>query len=230
MTLSANQPYFLPYFPYWQLIAAADAFLVSDDYAFMKGGWITRNRILVNGLVQYYRIEVDHKSCHRFIKDCIIAPMDVRAKLRTLEMAYHKAPNFNDGYALAERILQNPERNLADFLHASISEVCAYMGIETPLLRTSGLPGNCLLHKEERIYDFCHRLGADRYINAIGGQAIYDKEAFRREGIGLYFISSEAAPYDQGVIPFVPGLSVIDVIMFNSRDALHERLGQYRLI
>lgn len=230
MTLSANQPYFLPYFPYWQLIAAADTFLVSDDYAFMKGSWIPRNRILVNGRIQYFRIEIEDQSCHRFIKDTRLAPMDVGEKLKTIEMAYHKAPNFNDGYALAERILGNPETNLALFLEASIRELCAYMGIETKLLRTSDLPGNCLIRKEKRIFDFCRRMGAERYINAIGGQSLYDKELFRREGIDLHFICSEAASYDQGGIPFVPGLSVLDVIMFNSREAVHERLGQYRLL
>lgn len=230
MTLAANQPYFLPYFPYWQLIAAADTFLVSDDYAFMKGSWIPRNRILVNGRIQYFRIEIEDQSCHRFIKDTRLALFDVREKLRTLEMAYHKAPNFNDGYALAERILMNPETNLALFLEASIRELCGYMGIETKLLRTSGLPGNCLLRKEKRIFDFCRRMGAERYINAIGGQSLYDKELFRREGIELHFICSEAEPYDQGGFPFVPGLSVIDVIMYNSREAVHERIGQYRLL
>ena len=230
MTLSANQPYFFPYFPYWQLIAAADAFLVSDDYAFMKGGWIPRNRILVNGRVQYFRIEVEKQSCHKLIRDCRIMPVAVREKLRTLEMAYHKAPFFNGGYELAERVLSYPDLNLAAFLHHSIAEVCTYMGIDTPLYKTSDITGNCLLSRNERIFDFCRRMGADHYINAIGGQALYDKETFRREGIRLDFICSEADPYDQGGIPFVPGLSVLDAIMFNSREALHERLGQYRLL
>ena len=49
MILAANQPYLLPYFPYWQLIHAADRFLVGDDYAFIRKGWITRNYILVQG-------------------------------------------------------------------------------------------------------------------------------------------------------------------------------------
>ena len=31
MTVAANQPYFLPYLPYWQLIDCADLFLVCDD-------------------------------------------------------------------------------------------------------------------------------------------------------------------------------------------------------
>lgn len=220
MTLSANQPYFLPYFPYWQLIAAADAFLIGDDYAFMKGSWIARNRILVNGRIQYFRIEVEKQTCNRFIKDCRVAPMNVPDKLRTLEMAYHKAPYFQDGYALAQRILQCPETSLSDYLTCSIREVCSYLGIGTPLLKTSDMPGNALLRKEERIYDFCHRLGADRFINAIGGQELYHKEAFRREGIDLHFLCSEAGLE----------LSVIDAIMFYSREELHQRLGQYRLV
>lgn len=230
MILSANQPYFLPYFPYWQLIAAADTFLVSDDYAFMKGSWIPRNRILVNGRVQYIRLEVKKRSCHKLINQTTLVPFNPAEKLRTVEMAYHKAPFFNDGYALLERVLGSTETNLAAFLHQSIAEVCGYLGITTRLLKSSDLPGNSMLRREERVYDFCHRLGADTYINAIGGQALYNKEAFSREGIKLFFINSEAAPYDQGGIPFVPQLSVLDAIMFNSKDALNERLGQYSLI
>ena len=230
MTLAGNQPYFLPYFPYWQLIAAADAFLVSDDYAFMKGSWIPRNRILINGRIQYFRIEVEKQSCHRYIKDCRVASLNVPEKLRTLEMAYHKAPYFEDGYALAQRILLCQETGLADFLTHSIREVCAYLGIGTPLLKTSDLPGNNLLRREERVYDFCHRLGATHFINPIGGQALYSKESFRREGIELHFLHSEAAPYRQFDDTFVPDLSVVDAIMFNSREELHQRLGQYRLV
>ena len=59
---------------------------------------------------------------------------------------------------------------------------------------------------------------------------MYKKDAFKEQGIDLFFICSEAAPYKQGRSAFVPGLSVLDAIMFNSREALHERLGQYRLL
>ena len=230
MTLAANQPYFLAYFPYWQLIASADAFLVADDFAFMKGSWIPRNRILVNGRPHFIRIEVRHRSSHTLIKDMSVAPVDVNNKLRTIEMAYHKAPFFADGYALTERILRCADDNLAGFLINSMREVCTHLGIDTPFIKTSDIQDNCLLHREERIYDFCRRLGADRYINPIGGQKLYEREAFRRHGIDLRFIHSEAGPYDQGCSPFVPDLSVLDAIMFNSREALHERLGHYSLI
>lgn len=220
MTLSANQPYFFPYFPYWQLIAAADTFLVSDDYAFMKGSWIPRNRILVNGQEQFFRIEIRHQSCHRLINETFLAPMDVRGKLRTLEMAYHKAPFFADGYALASRILACPERRLDLFLGNAIREVCAYLGIGTRLLYSAGLSGGHL-PKTERVFHYCHRLGAERYVNAIGGQKLYNKEEFAAAGIDLRFLSSEA--------PF-SDLSVLHLIMHHSAGELHEGLGKYHLL
>lgn len=229
MILAGNQPYFLPYFPYWQLIAAADCFVVSDDYQFIKGGWVNRNRILVGGRPQLFQVELKHAHYSKLISEREVLPIHPH-KLKTLEMAYHKAPFFKEGYALAERILSCPETNLAAFLNASIHTVCEYLGITTRLVLSSGLEGNSLLKKEYRAYDFCHRLGADHFVNAIGGQALYSKEAFRAEGIELSFIQTTAGPYDQGGIPFVPDLSVLDAIMFNSRDELHSRLGQYRLI
>lgn len=230
MIVASHQPYFLPYLPYWQLIHVADRFLIGDDFAFMKGGWIARNRILVQDSPQYLRMEVQDRSSFRLISETLRAPLPVDNKLRTLEMAYHKAPFFKDGFSLAEEVICCPERNLAVFLEQSIRSVCAYLGITTPIGHTSDLPGNRLLKREERIYDFCHRLGADHYVNAIGGRAMYHGEEFARQGIRLQFLQSCHTPYPQFGGPFVEKLSILDAIMFNSREQLHEMLDQYTLI
>ncbi|MBR1538525.1 MAG: WbqC family protein [Bacteroidales bacterium] len=230
MILTSHQPYLFPYLAYWQLIYVADLFLIGDDFAFMKGGWIPRNRILVQGAPQFFRIEVRDQSCHRLICETLLATTDIGDKLRTLEMAYHKAPCFEAGYALAERILRNPERNLAVFIEYSIREMCAYLGIDTPVGRTSDYPGNSLLKREKRVYDLCHRTGADRYINAIGGTRLYRKEDFERQGIRLQFLQSRHTPYPQFGAPFVEKLSILDAVMFNPRERLHEMLDDYSLI
>jgi len=223
MILSANQPYFLPYFPYWQLIHAADHFLVGDDYAYIKRGWINRNYILCGGRPIWFRLPVQKMSSYRLISETTLVPIQREEMLQTLEMAYHKAPFFQEGYALADRILSCPETNLALFLTASIREVCAYLGIETTIGFTSHLEGNSLLKREERIYDFCKRLGAEQYINASGaGRELYHFDEFRKRGIRLSFIRSQAG--EAGT------LSVMDAIMKHSRDALHTMLDQYTLI
>ena len=239
MTIAGNQPYFFPYFPYWQLIAAADVFVVSDDYAYIKAGWVNRNRILVNGKPHYFRLDVKHSGGPRLIKDKQIVPFDAGTKLQTLEMAYHSAPYFAQGYQLTERILSYPGDDLIGILELSINEICDYLGIKTRLVKSSSFAGNASLRREERIFDFCRTLGADRYINAIGGQALYSKEEFRREGVELKFLQSTMPPYSQALRfrrrstwgrEFVKDLSVLDAIMFNSREALHDMLGAYRLI
>ena len=230
MILSANQPYFMPYLPYWQLIDCADTFLVSDDYTYRKGSWIPRNRIQVNGRVQYFRLEVRDRSCHRLIGDTELVPFDPAVKLRILEMAYHKAPCFSDGYALCERVLRYPGMGLCDFLTASIREVCDYLYITTPLAFTSQVPGNSELRFDERIYHFCRHFGADTYINAIGGQGLYRFEDFRRHGIRLGFLKSGIPPYRQSGDVSIPGLSVIDAVMYVPREQLRDMLDQRSII
>ncbi len=232
MTLAGNQPYLFPYLGYWQLIHAADRFLIADDYDFIRHGWVTRNRILVNGEVQYLRVEVHRGGPSRHICDKRLAltPDRLSERLRTLEMAYHKAPFFAEGYALAEKVLGLPEDNLALFLEHGIRQVCAYLGIETPIGRSSDLPGNDRFKREERIYDFCARLGADTYINAPGGQQLYSFEEFERRGIRLRFLQSKLPPYPQFGGPFVERLSILDAIMFNSPEALHAMLDEYVFI
>lgn len=239
MTLAGNQPYFIPYFPYWQLVAAADVFILSDDYDYIKAGWINRNRILVGGVPQYFRLDVQHSEGSRLIKDKLIVPFDPKTKLRTLEMAYHAAPYFADTYPLVESILSYSGSDLLGILELSINEICAYLGIQTKMVLSSSFEGNAALRREERIYDFCARTGAERYINSIGGQSLYSKEEFLHRGVDLKFLRSTMPPYCQALRhrrhttwgrDFVPNLSVLDAMMFNSREQLHDMLGCYELI
>jgi glycosyltransferase involved in cell wall biosynthesis len=226
MILAANQPYLFPYLGYWQLINAADVFLIGDDYAYMRKSWINRNRVLINGQPQWFRMEVEDASSFRLIIDTKLKPIGLEDKLRTLEMAYHKAPYFADAYALARRVLcYDSGGMLTPFLENSIREVCGYLGIDTHIGHTSNFPGNAALKREQRIYDFCHRLGADVYINAPGGQELYDFDDFREHGIELRFLQPELRPYPQFGAPFVPSLSILDVLMFNSREAVHDMLS-----
>lgn len=220
MILSANQPYFLPYFPWWQLIAQAEIFLISDDYAFMKGSWVARNLIEINGSTHYFRLRIRDRSCHRTIAETEILPPDGDELLKTLGMAYHKAPFFKEGIELMERVLNCPERNLNLFLSNSIREICAYLGIGTALAFTSDFPGNAELKREERVYDLCSRCGADIYVNAIGGRQLYDKAAFASRGIELRFLQTETEEK----------LSIIHSIMHRSREELHEMLGDFRYV
>lgn len=230
MILSANQPYFLPYISYWQLINAADVFFIGDNYAYIKRGWINRNRILYRGAPELFGIEVSHASSFSLISELNILKIDKRKKLNKLYEAYHKAPYYDIGVRLVEEIFDCQEENLSKFLISSIKTICRYLEINTPIHRTSELEGNDAFKREERIYDLCHRLDADTYINPIGGKALYQVEEFTRQGINLRFINTGDIAYRQFGDKFIDKLSILDVIMFNSKDEIQEMLSRYTLI
>ena len=94
----------------------------------------------------------------------------------------------------------------------------------------SELEGNDSFKREERIYDMCHRLGADTYVNPIGGKELYDGGEFEKQGIKLRFINTDEIVYKQFGDSFVEKLSIIDMIMFNSREEIRDMLDKYTLI
>ena len=206
MILAGNQPYFLPYISYWQLINAADVFYIGDDYAYIRHGWINRNRILFHGDPEYFGVAVSKTKTSNLIKDMLIAGTDKCRNLKKLYDAYHKAPFYETGAQLAEEILDCSEGSLSEFLISSIKTVCRYLEIDTPIRRTSDLEGNCRFRREERIYDMCSRLGADTYINAIGGRELYDADGFDKHGIKLRFIKTGDIVYKQFGDEFVEKL------------------------
>lgn len=230
MILAANQPYFIPYIGYWQLIHLADVFVILDDYAYINRGWINRNRILSNGEPIYYGISLEKASQNKMIDETFLSEQDFNKLQKTIYFTYRKAPNFQEGYQLMESIFSSTEKNLSIFLQQAIQAVAAYLDIKTKFVLSSDLEGNNQFKREHRIYDQCTRLGADTYINAIGGMELYDFEEFKKRGITLKFLKSIPIEYKQFNHPFVPNLSILDVIMFNPREEVKRMLGSYELI
>ncbi len=76
----------------------------------------------------------------------------------------------------------------------------------------------------------CKELNATEYYNAIGGQELYSKEKFMNDGIELFFIKTKDVYYKQFKNEFVSNLSIIDIMMFNSKEEIKEMLAHYELV
>lgn len=116
MKIGGMQPYFLPYIGYWQHMNSVDKFIVDGDLQFIKASWINRNRILLN--VKDFFITIPLKSCshrsdirERFISDQYF-DKDVCKFLRTISVAYGKAPYFNEAMPIIEKCFLFQEKNL----------------------------------------------------------------------------------------------------------------------
>jgi hypothetical protein len=215
--LAVMQPYLFPYLGYWQLIRAVDRFVILDDVSYINRGWINRNRILVNGSATYFTIPLAQASQNRRICDIHLqGDGSWRDKLvRTLEVTYRRAPHFSEVFPFCERLLAFAEPRLAEYVTHQLMETAALLGLTTEFVPSSRCYGNDLLTGQERIVDICHREGATTYCNLPGGRSLYNAESFRCAGVALGFIAPVLAPYPQRSPQFVPGLSIIDVLMAN---------------
>ncbi len=231
-SLAVMQPYFLPYVGYFQLINAADLFIVYDNIKYTKKGWINRNRFLLNGKDAVFSIPLKKDSDSLDIKDREISADFKKSKLlNQIREAYRRAPYFARTFPLVERIVLEKETNLFKFILNSIKETCESLAIGTEIVVSSSLRIDHSLPGKTKVLALCRHVGADLYINAIAGQELYSKEDFSAHGIELKFLKTKPFEYRQLGDKFVPWLSIIDVMMFNSPDATRECLASnYELI
>ncbi|MET4075371.1 WbqC family protein [Hymenobacter sp. UYCo722] len=232
-TVAIMQPYLFPYLGYFQLLMAADRFIVYDDVQFIKGGWINRNRLLANSQPLLFTVPLDAPSPNRNISDIALSPNPHwRPKLlQTVAQSYRRAAQFEQVFPLLERVLTHPKaQTIADLVRLSLREVVAYLGLAVEIVPTSTHYGNQHLRAQDRVLDICSIEEATDYVNAQGGRALYDQETFAANGLQLHFLQPELRPYKQlGKGEFVPGLSMIDVLMNNSVAETNEMLRNYTL-
>jgi hypothetical protein len=232
MKVAIMQPYFFPYIGYFQMIKAVNAFVFYDDVNYINRGWINRNRILVNEEPSFITIPLLKASQNKLICETeIIQNKDYLKILRTIEMSYKKAPYFHAVFNLVNEVLNKEYKTLAEITIQSIKTCCEYLDIKTQFYIASKNFANTKgLERAERLQTICKQLNANHYINALGGQELYTKEGFAKENIQLQFIQSNPINYQQFNNEFVPWLSIIDVLMFNSKEEIKEKLNKFELI
>lgn len=232
MKVGIMQPYFIPYIGYWQLLNAVDIYVIYDDVNYINRGWINRNRILIDGKPAYFNIPMLKASQNKLINEIEVNHDKklLNKNLKTIEMAYKKAPHFEEIFPLIDVIMNCKEKYLSDFITNSLKLICDYLKIETKLILSSSLKKNNNLKGQDKILEICSILKATEYYNAIGGQALYSYDKFREKGIQLKFLKSNLIEYMQFKKEFQPNLSILDVLMFNSIAEINEMLKKYTLI
>jgi len=227
------QPYFLPYIGYFQLINAVDEFIIYDNIQYTKKGWINRNRILDNGSDKLFTVPLKKDSDYLDVVDRKLSDTwdkDRKKLINSLYTLYHKAPHFEEAYSIVTECLLDDENNLFNFILNSLNRVNKYLDIETSIVISSSIGIDHSLKSQDKVIAICKAEKATTYINAIGGMDLYSKTVFESNELELKFIKSHSITYDQFDGAFVPWLSIVDVMMFNSKDAIKEYLNSYTLI
>lgn len=227
------QPYFLPYIGYFQLLNSVDNFVIYDNIQFTKRGWIHRNRVLLNGADEYFTLPLKKASDFLDVNQRELADsfeVEKVKMLRKIKELYIKSPQYDLVHPIIVSIFNYEDRNLFNFILNAINEIKNYLDIQTEIIISSTIPIDHGLKSEDKVIAICKALIATKYINAIGGLELYSKSTFLTNEIELNFIKSNPIEYLQFDKNFVPWLSILDVLYFNSKEKTKEYLHQYTII
>jgi hypothetical protein len=183
---------------------------------------------MVSGEPKHFNLSLSKASQNKKICDTTLSNDDSRWRtkiLGTLQHNYSKAPMFDEIYRLVEGVIANESMNLSTVAAQSITKVFEYLDMEIDTIHSSvELSESVDLRKEKRLIKICKDLGAETYINAIGGRSLYTKEQFAEHDINLLFIEiTETGLPDQG-------LSIIHLLMHHSKNDIKEALTKFILI
>lgn len=237
MKLGIMQPYFFPYLGYFSLIDHVDKWVIFDDVQYIEKGWINRNRIIhpTEDAWMYFTVPVCKHHREEKIKNITIDrnrhfETEILGKIRS---SYKKrAPYYKEVLELFEDCLFYKAEHISEYNEYAMQKVCEYLNISFDYQVYSKMNLNLGEVKEagDWALEISKAMGADEYVNPIGGRFLFDIQKFKQNNIQLSFLEQELIPYNQKKKSFIEGLSMIDVMMFNSKDEIQEYMKNARIL
>jgi hypothetical protein len=221
------QPYFFPYIGYWQLMEKVDQWIIFDDIQFINKGWINRNRILHPNIEkdwQYITLPLAKKNQKDKICEISIDNQKNWYNEMLGKMSHYakKTSYYNSTVDLFKQCVDEDGIYLSDLLIKTIHVIAKVLNIKAKIRVQSEMKLNLkeVDHPGQWALRICEIIGAKEYINPISGQKLFNKDEYRSSGIELRFFQTEEHVYNQKRNKFVPKLSIIDSLMWESIDNL----------
>ena len=225
MNIALMQPYFFPYLGYFDLVHTVDLFVVFDEAQHIRRGWIGRNRILhpVRGW-QYINVPLQRAPQNEIIKNIKISEQaGWRSKILGQLHHYKKsAPYFDSVISTVTACLEYRHDSISRFNLNSLKVVCDLLNIpaEFKLLSECGFNSADVHDANDWAIKVCKYFNGTTYTNLPGGESLYDINRFANNGLELEIRHSHPLKYSCAGYEYHEGLSIIDLLMWNSPEAI----------
>lgn len=229
MKLAVMQPYLFPYIGYYQLLVQSDIFVLYDDVTFIKNGFINRNRLKINNEAWWFTLPVSQASSHSKIYDIQLLDSRNRKIKKSVLQNYSRAPHFDEVYPIFCRVIDQSDRHAVSMAEASLRLILDYLNLEKKIIRASALEYDRSLPAHLKLISLAKLFDCDHYVNSAGGKALYEKKVFAELGVQLSFLIPALSEYAQGNGTFIRSLSMIDHLMWCSKDQVLSHLEQFTL-
>jgi len=217
------QPYFFPHLPHFALIDQTDRWVVLDVTQYTPQTWMNRNRVLHPSEGWWYvTVPVRGVAETAPIREVILHNPDLSFRLTAGRLQHYRrrAPYYREVLGLVERAFcERTDDSLVALDATSLRVVCEYLSIEFDYSVCSelGLDLSGVEHAGQWSLRIAEQLAAAEYLNPVGGAALFRPAEFEAAGIRLRFLDVPPMTYEvPSPYAFVPSLSIIDVLMWNS--------------
>lgn len=216
-TVVILQSNYIPWKGYFDLVAAADEFLVFDEVQFTRRDWRNRNKVIVSGKPQWLTIPVQSKGNYN-------APIDqievtgsqwARQHWQTISLSYRRAPFYDEIAPLLESAYKAAAefKLLTEINQHFLKALGGVLNIEAPLVRTRSI-ARTTDDPTGRLVELCVARGASDYLSGPAAAAYIDRLRFEAAGVRLHYANYAGYPtYTQASASFEHGVSIIDTLM-----------------
>lgn len=231
MIVSIMQPAYLPWLGYFDRIWRSDLHIVLDSVPLgfqTKTAFTTRNRIRTAAGATWLTVPVQSGQHQTIIHDVVLAATTPWARKHgeSLRHAYGRAAHWDAVAPLVPTLYQPEWTTLTSVLDTATAWLCDTLRITTPTVRASSLPVQG--SKGDLILALCTAVGASTYLSGPFGRDYLNAQAFSDAGVALTFHDYAHPEYTQGSAPFLPYLSVVDLLAHHGPRSLDILTGQLR--
>jgi hypothetical protein len=203
----------LPWLGFFDQMRRSDIFVYYDDVQFDKHGWRNRNRIKSPSGAHWLTV-----PARRSRPDMPILEVEIdnrtawaRKHTGTIRQFYARAPYLDRYLPELEDLLHCGWERIVDLDLAVVEMICRWLGLERRTLRSSelGIYGE----RSQRLLDMCLRFGASRYLTGDAARGYLETDLFARHNIEVRWHNYRHPIYPQQHGPFIPYLSVLDLLL-----------------
>lgn len=217
-TIAIVQSSYIPWRGYFDLIRAADEFILFDDMQYTRRDWRNRNKIKTAQGPRWLTIPVKVKG--KFLQKICDTEVDdpdwAELHWKTIEGSYKRAPHF-DWLASQLRPLYEElgrEQMLSRINFRCLAMLAELLGCKTKFSWSMDYPQ--FEGKTERLVQLCLAAGGTRYISGPSARDYIVPQLFEDAGVELCFADYSGYPdYPQLFGAFEAQVSIID-LLFNA--------------
>lgn len=215
------QPTYLPWLGYFGLMLQVENFVFFDHVQVVKRSWGVRNRIRTPNGELYLTVplkKVNGRDETTFTNAVISYDQDwISQHLKSIEMAYKKAPFFKECFEMLKAQLELRPILLGDLNMSLITSFAEHLDIQCKFIRSSELK-EIAGKKDDLLLSICEAIRADKYLSPLGAAAYIESGpleggAFSSGKVALHYQNYSHPTYRQPFPDFMPFMATLDSCM-----------------